>query len=43
MRHLIALNFVLLLVARLNAEPELKGSPAELAAYLAGLPKTGTP
>ncbi len=40
MRHLIALNFVLLLVARLNAEPELKGSPAELAAYLAGLPKT---
>src|SRR6266853_1270437 len=40
MRHVITISFGLLLIQRLSAEPELKGSPTELAAYLAGLPKT---
>jgi len=40
MRHAIFISLGLFLVPRLNAEPELKGSPTELALYLAGLPKT---
>jgi len=40
MRHIITISLGLLLIQRLSAEPELKGSPTELAAYLAGLPKT---
>ena len=40
MRHVITISLGLLLIQRLSAEPELKGSPTELAAYLAGLPKT---
>src|SRR5262245_26656056 len=37
MRHLITLSLGLFLVQGLSAEPELKGSPAELAAYLASV------
>ena len=40
MRHVFAISLGLLLIQRLSAEPELKGSPAELATYLASLPKT---
>ncbi len=40
MRHVITVSLGLLLIQRLSAEPELKGSPTELATYLAGLPKT---
>jgi Protein of unknown function (DUF541) len=40
MRYTIFISFGLLLVPPLNAEPELKGSPTELAPYLASLPKT---
>jgi uncharacterized protein len=40
MRHVITISLGLLLIERLSADPELKGSPMELAAYLAGLPET---
>src|SRR5436305_15089354 len=40
MRQTIFICLGLLLIPRLNAEPELKGSPTELAPYLAGLSKT---
>ncbi len=40
MRHVISTCFGLLLIQQLSAEPELKGSPTELAAYLVTLPKT---
>src|SRR6266513_1806897 len=40
MRHVITTGFGLLLIQQLSAEPELKGSPTELAAYLVTLPKT---
>src|SRR5213082_1430957 len=40
MRHVFAISLGLLLIQGLSAEPELKGSPAELATYLASLPKT---
>jgi uncharacterized protein YggE len=39
MRKIFLALISLVLVSKLSAEPELKGSPAELAAYLAGLPK----
>ena len=39
MRHLITIGFGLPLVQRLSAEPELKGSPTELASYLANIPR----
>ena len=40
MRHIITFSFCLVLIQSLSAEPELKGSPSELAAYLGSLPKT---
>jgi len=40
MRYFLAAFTTLVLVSKLFAEPEIKGSPTELAAYLAGLPKT---
>jgi uncharacterized protein YggE len=39
MRHVITISLGLLFIQRLSAEPELKGSATELAAYLASLPK----
>ncbi len=39
MRNFITISLGLLLIQRLSAEPELKGSPAELTTYLANLPK----
>src|SRR6266516_5249588 len=40
MRHaLYILILIWLAVAGVSAEPELRGTPAELTAYLAGLPK----
>ena len=40
MRHIIAVCLGLLLIQPLSAEPELKGSAGELAAYLATVPRT---
>ncbi len=40
MRLIIAATLGLFIIQPLSAEPELKGSPAELAAHLANLPKT---
>ena len=40
MRNIIAPCLGLLLIQRLSAEPELKGSAGELAAYLAAVPRT---
>lgn len=39
MRNLILLSITLLCASQLSADPELKGTPAELAAYLANLPR----
>src|SRR5438876_758256 len=40
MRHVITTGIGLILIQQLSAEPELKGSPTEVAAYLVTLPKT---
>ena len=40
MRRIITVSFSLLFIQSLSAEPELKGSPVELSAYLATVPRT---
>ena len=40
MRHIIAVSLIVLSIQPLCAEPELKGSPGELAAYLGAVPRT---
>src|SRR5262245_37808703 len=42
MRWMLAVGLMMMTWARIQAEPELKGVPSDLAQYLAGMPRVVT-